>query len=44
MAVGQVSQATQHNASASEELSATAEEMHAQAADLQDAMGFFRLS
>jgi len=42
-AVGQVSRATQHNASASEQLSATAEEMHGQAADLQAAMSFFRV-
>ncbi|MDO8934015.1 MAG: cache domain-containing protein [Rhodocyclaceae bacterium] len=43
LAVGQVTQATQHNASASEQLSATAEEMHAQAADLQEAMAFFKV-
>ena len=34
---------TQQNASASEELAATAEEMGGQAAQLQDLMSFFRL-
>ncbi|MEW6166028.1 MAG: hypothetical protein AB1642_13290, partial [Pseudomonadota bacterium] len=35
--------ATQQNASASEELAATAEEMGGQAAQLQELMSFFRL-
>jgi methyl-accepting chemotaxis protein len=35
--------ATQQNASASEELAATAEEMGGQAAQLHDLMSFFRL-
>jgi methyl-accepting chemotaxis protein len=43
-AMNQLNQITQQNASASEELAATAEEMSAQAAQLQDAMGFFRVS
>ncbi len=42
-AVGQLSQTTQQNASSSEELAATAEEMSGQAAQLQQAMAFFRL-
>jgi len=40
-AVGQLGQSTQHNASASEELAATAEEMSSQAVRLQRLMGFF---
>ncbi|MCE1242332.1 methyl-accepting chemotaxis protein [Oryzomicrobium sp.] len=42
-AIVQVSQATQHNASASEELSATAQELHGQAVRLQETIGFFKL-
>ena len=42
-AIGQVSQVTQHNASASEQLAATAEEVHAQASRLQDSVSFFRV-
>jgi methyl-accepting chemotaxis protein len=42
-AISQVSQATQHNASASEQLSATAQVMQDQAADLKDAMAFFKV-
>ena len=42
-AIGQLNQATQQNASASEELAATAEEMSSQAAQLQQAMAFFKL-
>lgn len=41
-AILQLSQTTQANASASEELSATAEEMSAQAIQLQELMQFFR--
>ncbi|SCK29384.1 methyl-accepting chemotaxis protein [Vogesella sp. LIG4] len=41
-AISQLSQTTQANASASEELSATAEEMSAQAIQLQELMQFFR--
>ena len=40
-ALGQLTQTTQHNASASEQLAATAEEMNAQALQLQELMGFF---
>jgi methyl-accepting chemotaxis protein len=43
-AVGQMDQVTQQNASASEELSATAEEMSSQAVQLQQVMGFFKVS
>jgi methyl-accepting chemotaxis protein len=43
-AMGQLNQATQQNASASEELAATAEEMGGQATQLQELMGFFRLT
>ena len=43
-ALGQLSQVTQQNASGSEELAATAEEMSAQASSLQELMGFFRMS
>jgi len=42
-AVSQVSQATQHNASASEELSATATMLNQQAQDLKEAMAFFKI-
>jgi methyl-accepting chemotaxis protein len=41
-AMGQLNQATQTNASASEELAATAEEMGGQAAQLQELMGYFK--
>jgi methyl-accepting chemotaxis protein len=40
-AMGQLNQITQQNASASEELAATAEEMSGQAGQLQDLMAFF---
>ena len=40
--MGQLNKATQQNASASEELAATAEEMGGQAAQLQELMGFFK--
>jgi methyl-accepting chemotaxis protein len=43
-AMGQVDQVTQRNASAAEELSSTAEEMAAQAASLQELLGFFRVA
>ncbi|MEF8748911.1 MAG: methyl-accepting chemotaxis protein [Candidatus Accumulibacter propinquus] len=43
-AMGQLNQATQQNASVSEELAATAEEMGGQAQQLQELMGFFRLA
>jgi methyl-accepting chemotaxis protein len=43
-AISQVSQTLQHNASASEELSSTAEDMSAQAIRLQEAMTYFTLS
>jgi len=43
-AMGQLSQLTQQNASASEELAATAEEMSGQAATLQELMGFFSVA
>ncbi|TXT35121.1 MAG: methyl-accepting chemotaxis protein, partial [Comamonadaceae bacterium] len=39
----QLNQITQQNASSSEELAATAEEMSSQAAQLQQVMGFFRV-
>ena len=42
-AISQLSQITQQNASASEELAATAEEMSGQAGALQELMGFFSL-
>ncbi|CTP91478.1 methyl-accepting chemotaxis protein [Xanthomonas graminis] len=42
-AVVQLSQTTQHNATASEELAATAEAMSSQALQLQDSMAFFQL-
>ena len=41
-AMGQLNQATQQNASASEELAATSEELSAQAEQLQQSMGFFQ--
>jgi methyl-accepting chemotaxis protein len=41
--MGHLNQATQQNASASEELAATAEEMGSQAAQLQQVMEFFRV-
>jgi methyl-accepting chemotaxis protein len=40
--MGQLNKATQQNASASEELAATAEEMGSQAAQLQELMEFFK--
>jgi methyl-accepting chemotaxis protein len=42
--MSQVSQATQQNASASEELSATAEEMSSQSLQLQELMAFFKVA
>jgi methyl-accepting chemotaxis protein len=42
-AMGQLSKATQQNASASEELAATSEELSGQAAQLQEAVAFFKL-
>jgi methyl-accepting chemotaxis protein len=44
LAMNQLNQITQQNASASEELAATAEEMSAQAEQLQQAMSFFRVA
>jgi methyl-accepting chemotaxis protein len=43
-AITHMSQTTQQNAGSSEELAATAEEMSAQAGQLQNAMAFFRLT
>jgi len=43
LAVAQLAQTTQVNASASEELSSTAEEMSAQAIELQEMIRFFRI-
>ena len=43
-AMGQLSQATQHNASAAEELAATAEEMNARAQQLQHLVAMFQLA
>ncbi|TBU92505.1 methyl-accepting chemotaxis protein [Phytopseudomonas dryadis] len=43
IAMSQMNQITQQNASASEELAATAEEMNAQASQLQELIGYFRL-
>ena len=43
-AMNQLNQITQQNASASEELAATAEEMSSQAGQLQEVMGFFKVS
>ena len=42
--MAQLSQTTQQNASASEELAATSEEMSGQAEQLQQAMSFFKIS
>ena len=42
-AMGQLSKATQQNASASEELAATSEELSGQAEQLQDSMAFFNI-
>ncbi len=42
-AMSQLNQITQQNASSSEELAATAEEMSGQAAQLQEVMGFFKV-
>ena len=42
--MGQLNKATQQNASASEELAATAEEFGGQAGQLQELMDFFSLS
>lgn len=44
LAVSQLAQTTQVNASASEELSSTSEEMSAQAVQLQEMIQYFRLS
>jgi len=41
--MGQLSKATQQNASASEELAATAEELGGRAGQLQELMNFFSL-
>ncbi|TPH19375.1 hypothetical protein EPA86_00620 [Litorilituus lipolyticus] len=41
-AIAQVNQTMQHNAAASEELSATSEEMNIQAVQLQDSVNYFR--
>jgi methyl-accepting chemotaxis protein len=43
IAMGQLNQITQQNASASEELAATAEEMSGQAMQLQELMAFFKV-
>ncbi len=43
VAMGQLNQITQQNASASEELAATAEEMSGQATNLRQLMGFFNI-
>jgi len=42
--MGQLNQATQQNASASEELAATAEEMSSQTEQQQNVMSFFKLN
>ena len=42
-AISQVNQTTQHNASASEELAATAQELHSQAERLKQNIAFFRI-
>ncbi len=42
-AIGQLSRATQQNASASEELAATSEELSGQAKQLQDSIAFFNI-
>jgi methyl-accepting chemotaxis protein len=44
VAMGQMDQVTQQNASASEELASTAEEMSAQAEQLQQLMSFFTIN
>ncbi len=44
VAIGQLNQVTQQNASASEELAATAEELQAQAEHLHNTVSFFRLN
>ena len=44
VAMGQLTKATQQNASASEELAATSEELSGQADQLQQSVGFFKLS
>ena len=41
--MGQLSKATQQNASASEELAATSEELSGQAEQLQQSMAFFKI-
>jgi methyl-accepting chemotaxis protein len=41
--MGQLSKATQQNASASEELAATSEELSGQAEQLQQSVGFFNI-
>jgi methyl-accepting chemotaxis protein len=41
--MGQLTKATQQNASASEELAATSEELSAQAKQLQDSIAFFNV-
>jgi methyl-accepting chemotaxis protein len=43
-AMGQVDQVTQQNASASEELSATAEELRLQAESLEKLLAFFKVA
>jgi methyl-accepting chemotaxis protein len=42
--MGQLSKATQQNASASEELAATSEELSGQAQQLQDSIAFFKIA
>jgi methyl-accepting chemotaxis protein len=42
--MGQVDRAVQQNASASEELAATAAQLTTQAGELRSAVGFFRLA
>jgi ABC-type transporter Mla subunit MlaD len=43
MAMGQLSQTTQHNAAGAEELASTAEQMSGQAEELQQLVRFFRV-
>jgi methyl-accepting chemotaxis protein len=43
MAMNQLNQTTQQNASASEQLAATAEELMEQSEQLQNLMGFFQI-